>query len=60
MLNLEVCKKLLQQDGKQYSDEEVKKIRQLLYKLGELEYQLYKALKNTNNGKRTTICKGKH
>lgn len=40
MLNLEKCKKLLEQRGKHYTDEEVKNIRQLLYKVGNLDYFL--------------------
>ncbi len=45
MLNLEVCKKILQKNGATYTDEEVKQIRQLLYKLGKLDYQLFTTLK---------------
>lgn len=33
MLKLEKCKKILQAGGKKYSDDEVKKIRELLYKM---------------------------
>lgn len=50
MLNLEKCKKILQQNGKTYTDEEVKQIRNLLYKLGNLEYQLLIAKKQGKNG----------
>ena len=45
MLNIEKCKKLLQQNGQTYSDEQVKQIRQQLYKLANLEYHLFKELK---------------
>ncbi|MBC7651334.1 MAG: hypothetical protein H7101_06250 [Deinococcales bacterium] len=58
MLNLEVCKKVLQQNGKKYSDEEVKKIRQLLYKLGELDYQLLTAQKPTQDANSHYLHKG--
>jgi hypothetical protein len=40
MLNLEKCKKLLEQNGNHYTDEQVKQIRQLLYKMGNLDYYL--------------------
>ena len=33
MLSIEKCKKILQQTGKVFTDEEVKQIRQMLYKL---------------------------
>ena len=57
MLSIEACKKILEKDGVKYTNEDVKKIRHLLYKLGGLEYQLYKALKNKEDGKRTSVCK---
>jgi len=50
MLNLETCKKILQQNGKVYTDEQVKQIRQMLYKLGNLDYQLFTAQKRSKNG----------
>jgi len=50
MLNIEKCKKILQQNGKVYTNEEVEKIRHLLYKLGNLEYQLFTAQKLRKNG----------
>ena len=58
MLNLEKCKKILQEDGKTYTDEEIKQIRHQLYKLANLEYQLYNNLKVKSDGKLTTVCKG--
>jgi hypothetical protein len=58
MLNLEKCKKTLQQNGQTYTDEQVKQIRDLLYKLGNLDYQIYKSLKPSKNGKCNTIHKG--
>ncbi len=57
MLSIEACKKILQQNGVTYNDEDVKKIRHLLYKLGELDYQLYKAPKSKHNGKCTSLRK---
>jgi hypothetical protein len=49
MLSIEKCKKILQQNGKTYKDEEVKQIRQLLYKLGYLDYQLFIEQKTRKN-----------
>lgn len=36
MLKLEKCKKILQAEGKKYSEEDVKKIREELYKLANI------------------------
>jgi hypothetical protein len=57
MLNIEVCKNILQQNGKNYTDEKVKQIRDLLYKLGNLDYQLFTSNKQ-KNGKCNNIHKG--
>jgi hypothetical protein len=57
MLNLEKCKKILQEKGKTYTDEEVKQIRHLLYKLGNLDYQLFTE-KQLNNGKCDNLYEG--
>ncbi len=57
MLSIEACKKILEKDGVKYTDEDVKKIRHLLYKLGELDFQLYNAPKNKEDGKRNTLRK---
>jgi hypothetical protein len=40
-LSIAYCKKILESSGKKYSDEEAEKIRDLLYKLGELDYLIY-------------------
>jgi len=40
-LSIAYCKKILESSGKKYSDEETEKIRDLLYKLGELDYLIY-------------------
>lgn len=58
MLNLEVCKKILQKDGATYTDEQVKQIRQLLYKLGNLDYQLFTDLKKLKDGNSNHLHKG--
>jgi hypothetical protein len=39
-LPLAYCKKVLESSGKQYGNGEVEKIRDLLYKLGELDYRI--------------------
>jgi hypothetical protein len=57
MLNLEKCKKILQQNGKHYTDEEVKQIRNLLYKIGNLDYQIFKNSNQSQDAKRNTIHK---
>jgi hypothetical protein len=50
MLSIEKCKKILQQNGKSYTDEQVKQIRRLLYQLGYLDYQLFIEQKTRKNG----------
>jgi hypothetical protein len=39
-LSISYCKKILESEGKKYSDEETEMIRDLLYKLGELDYMI--------------------
>lgn len=41
MLSIEKCKKLLQEKGTKYTDEQVKEIRDLLYKLGRIDFSHY-------------------
>lgn len=57
MLSLEQCKKIMNQNGASYSDEELKKILYWLYKLGELDYQLYNGQKNETNEKSNNLHK---
>ncbi len=59
-LSLEACKRILERDGKKYTDEEVLKIRQLLYRVGNLEYQLFTELKNKQDDKRNSLRKGQY
>ena len=47
MLSIERCKKILQQNEAKYTDEEVKQIRELLYKLGRIDYLNYQQKKLT-------------
>jgi hypothetical protein len=49
MLSIEKCKKILLQGGATYTEDEVKEIRKLLYKLSELDYQLFTAQKTKEN-----------
>jgi len=52
MLSIEQCKKILKENGTNYTDEEVKQIRQLMYKMANLDYQLFvtqKAKKDANS-----------
>ncbi len=42
MLSITKCKKILNKNGINYTDEEIIKIREVLYKLAEIEYQSYK------------------
>ena len=58
MLNLEKCKRILQEGGKTYTDEEVKQIRQLLYKLGNLDYQLFSTTKTKQDANSHHLHKG--
>ena len=49
MLSISKCKEILESRGKKYSDSEVKDIRELLYKLAEIEHNNFK--ENLKNGK---------
>ena len=48
MLSLDACKKILQQKGVKYNDEQVKEIREMLYKLGRIDFMNYKQKKLTD------------
>lgn len=43
-LSIDYCAKILNSNGKEYTIEEVKKIRELLYIFGELDYMIYKEM----------------
>ena len=60
MLSIEKCKTILQKDGQKYTDEEIKQIRDLLYKMGNLDYLMYHQLKNKSDGKCDSLHKGVH
>jgi hypothetical protein len=57
MLSIEQCKKILKKNGKTYTDEEVKKVRELLYQLGRLDYYLFTE-KRLSDAKRNHLHKG--
>jgi len=40
-ISLSRCKSVLESDGSKYTDEEVLQIRDFLYMLAELDYQVY-------------------
>jgi hypothetical protein len=46
MLSLNECSKVLNKSEKGYNDDEVKLIRDFLYKIGELGYNLFKVMSN--------------
>ena len=58
MLSIEACKKILQKNGAKYTEDEIKKIRHLLYKLGNLDYLLFNQNKSLKDGKRNSLHKG--
>jgi hypothetical protein len=44
-INFDKCKAILQKDGSIYTDEEVFQIRDFLYKMSELDYEVYQNTK---------------
>lgn len=48
-LSVAYCKEILESSGKKYSDEETEKIRDLLYKLGELDYRISMDMNKIDN-----------
>ncbi len=51
MINIELCKKTLNQKGKGFTDEQVKKIREFLYQMAQLEFQNFKKKKEDEKGR---------
>ena len=45
-ISIKKCKTKLESDGSVYTDEEVSKIRDFLYMLAELDYQMFLKTKN--------------
>jgi len=58
LINLKKCKRILRQNGENYSDEQVKKIRQFLYQMAELDYKLFK--QNQVNEKCNNLYQSKY
>ena len=48
-ISVAYCKKILESSGKKYSDEETEKIRDLLYKLGKLDYRISMDMNKSDN-----------
>jgi hypothetical protein len=48
-LSIEFCRKILEKSGERYTDEAVIKIRQLLYKIGYLDYLLFIEKRNSRS-----------
>jgi len=42
MLSIKQCKAILEKNGNKYTEAQVKALRELLYKLGEIEYNYFK------------------
>ncbi|HEY3402854.1 MAG TPA: hypothetical protein VGK59_05680 [Ohtaekwangia sp.] len=56
-LSLAQCKRILEEGGSKYSDEQVLKIRDILYVLGELDYLIFKdMLKSVEKTDLNTDC----
>lgn len=47
-LSLAECRRILEEDGTKYSDEQILKIRDVLYDLGELDYLIFKEVIKAN------------
>ena len=61
MLSLERCAAVLNKREKIYSPIEIKKIRDLLYQIGYMDYELYSKsmIMNGESGQTNTIIKGR-
>lgn len=59
MLSIENCKKILTKNGATYNDEQVKAIRELLYKLGRIDYLNYQQ-KKLKDEKSNHLHTGQH
>ncbi|HXA01965.1 MAG TPA: hypothetical protein VNW99_08255 [Cytophagaceae bacterium] len=46
-LSFEKCKVILNKNGKKYTDEQVRKIRDILYIIGKLDYTIYQTIVKT-------------
>jgi hypothetical protein len=59
MLSIEECKKHLNVNGNCYSDDDVKRIRDLMYQIGHLDYILFKK-RQAANEKSNHLHKSQH
>ena len=48
MVSLERCRELAKKYGNNYTDEELLKIRDFLYKMAAIEYKIYQRKKDEN------------
>ena len=53
MLDPQTCKKVLNSGDTQYSDEEVQKISQLLWRLAELNFEVFNNDAKENNSEKS-------
>ena len=58
-LSIAYCQKVLSKDGSKYTDEEVRMIRDFLYQMAWLDYNIYINQKD-NEKERNSIHKGVH
>lgn len=49
MISIKECKATLEQSGRKYTNEEVEKIRDMLYKLAQLDIELFKERQKRTN-----------
>lgn len=47
-LSVSQCRKILEEGGGIYSDEQVRSIRDVLYNLGELDYLIFKQMQGSD------------
>jgi hypothetical protein len=45
MLSLDLCKSILNKNGKKYTEEQVKQIREYLYQLAKIDVEFFKIKK---------------
>jgi len=57
MISIEKCKKELEKEGARYSKEEIEKIRDILYRLANIEYEEYRSKKISLESKKLKILK---
>ena len=56
MLSVTTCRKILGEAGKALSDEEVREIRDLLYRLGKFDFERFQLIRHDENS--NSIHKG--